>query len=125
MKNTDEIQVGEYLRTKGGDISKIENIDKDSIFLDEAVWSKQDLYEKTSILYLDDEEIKKASPNIIDLIELGDYVNGILINYIDDDERPRTIYHDAYDFEDIEKFHNKDIKSIVTKEQFEEMEYKI
>lgn len=65
----------------------------------------------------------KHSENILDLIEEGDYVNGYLINYIPDNEK--AVYHDASDCVDVEKFENKDIKTIVTKQQFAEMEYKI
>lgn len=50
-------------------------------------------------------------------------MNGYLINYIADNEK--AVYHDALDFADVEKFENKDIKSIVTKEQMREMEYKV
>lgn len=63
-----------------------------------------------------------ASHNIIDLIEIGDYVNGLLV--IDK----------YYDYANKEWRLNdrnglicteKDIKSIVTKEQFESMQYEV
>ncbi len=50
-------------------------------------------------------------------------MNGYLINYIADDEK--AIYHDALDFVDVEKFENKDIKTVVTHQQFKQMEYKV
>ena len=67
---------------------------------------------------------EKASYNIIDLIEVGDYVNG------------RKVYQVGYNFQDdfvlkmsesnYEDFiYPNEIKSIVTKEQFKSMAHKI
>ena len=72
---------------------------------------------------LADEDITKASHNIIDLIEVGDYVNGYKI----------TLIHETYNVlyaEDergylIKSFGEEDIKSIVTKEQFSSIEYRL
>ena len=72
------------------------------------------------------EDISKASHNIIDLIEVGDYVNG-----------ERVIGFGAFCYDDgtIERTSltldktvtclDSEIKSIVTKEQFESMSYKV
>lgn len=112
-----EIKVGEYVRTKEGVIGKITKVVTNSIFYvqfyDNEPW-------KTDI---EEAGIVKSSPNIIDLIEVGDYVNGYLIDYIPDNEK--AVYHDSSDCADVEKFENKDIETIVTKEQFKEMEYKV
>lgn len=74
--------------------------------------------------------IFKVSHNIIDLIEAGDYVNGDLVLFAgatiwDSDGnilvKQVHINHNGYDWwlrEDL-------IKSIVTKEQFENMSYKV
>ena len=67
----------------------------------------------------------KASNNIIDLIEVGDYVNGYLINEIYDIDKGRQVYHGAHDMLDEIGFYNKNIKTILTKEQFENNCYKI
>ena len=65
------------------------------------------------------ESVIKSSPNIIDLIEIGDYVNGErVINII-----KKHGYLEVSDEEII--INKKDIKSIVTKEQFSQMEYKL
>lgn len=75
---------------------------------------------------LDEKEILKASHNIIDLIEVGDYVNGKKVGYIDDCEGAMREYY--YDYEDasIDVGHwFEEIKSIVTKEQFSSMEYEV
>lgn len=79
------------------------------------------------------ENIIKSSPNIIDLIEVGDYVNEhkVLDIYKDINGKVRMkfgendlvlVYKSNYDnyylFEE-------DIKSIVTREQFSQIEYKV
>ena len=70
--------------------------------------------------------ITKASHNIIDLIEVGDYVNGEKVGYIDDcDGAMREYYYDDEDINvDVGHFF-EEIKSIVTKEQFESMKYEV
>ena len=66
-------------------------------------------------------DIINASYNIIDLIEVGDYVNGMRIDDID--IHSKRLYREMrYDYEIIVE---KDIKTIVTKEQFESMQYKV
>ena len=70
--------------------------------------------------------IAKASRNIIDLIEVGDYVNGKKVGYIDDCDGAMREYY--YDYEDINVdvgHFFEEIKSIVTKEQFESMSYEV
>ena len=62
------------------------------------------------------EDIIKSSPNIIDLIEEGDYVNGFYVINKPFNQRIHTEFDD---------FIEEDIESIVTKEQFEKNEYKI
>ena len=57
------------------------------------------------------------SGSIIDVIEVGDYVNGYDVEYVDYKDKMVICYGATLDEEDI--------KSIVTKEQFESMEYKV
>ena len=79
-------------------------------------------------LIVSEENIIKASENIIDLIEVGDYVNGKKVVFIDEYDRIALDENDIktrdvegrYEFLTIKK---EDIKSIVTKEQFESMKY--
>lgn len=68
----------------------------------------------------------KASYNIIDILEVGDYVNGErIINIIPIDICGNEILDNQHIFtKDGEIFENE-IKSIVTKEQFEQMSYEI
>ena len=58
----------------------------------------------------------EASYNILDIIKVGDYVNGYKVTYV----YPNLIKVDSANIWEI---HTQDIKSIVTKEQFESMKY--
>ena len=71
-----------------------------------------------------DDYVIKSSPNIIDLIEVGDYVNGEKVirtfnpTFLSMGELPYVIT-------DKSKYEPQEIKSIVTKEAFESMKYRI
>lgn len=70
-------------------------------------------------------DILKASYNIIDLIEVGDYVNGIKVTSVNKTVEGNVLIGlgDMFGFS---KFDNDyQIKSIVTKEQYESVEYKV
>ena len=110
-----KLEVGMYVRTIWG-INKI----------NEYVPQSGQLYLKTDVCVKSN--VLKASHNIIDLIEVGDYVNGYEII-----EKPYC-YHDKY-FVSINSRESwgwgigemplTEIKSIVTKEQFESMKYSL
>lgn len=82
-------------------------------------------------LVISEEQIIKASHNIIDLIEVGDYVNGTKVTSISGTRYDKSDLHCYCDYCQNEKTGKwlmipaKDIKSIVTKEQMEAMEYKV
>ena len=63
-------------------------------------------------------DVIKARDNLIDLIEVGDYVNGYRVTYV----YPNLIKVDSTDIWEI---HPHDIKSIVTKEQFVSVKYEV
>ena len=133
-----ELKENMYIRTKDGIIAKVDYIDNDTIFFDKELYRTYgdsiDFLEKDNL-----ERIVKASYNIIDILEVGDYLNGFKVSKI---ERYDTntiikignstfnvlegekIYTPSYDnnngYEKIEK-----LKSIVTKEQMEQMAYKV
>ena len=119
------MKVGDYVRTNYGisKILKLEDINTpDNIYITKII-------KIGSGRFITDSEIIKSSPNIIDLIEVGDYVNGkkvldVAIDYIFDySEEIRIVY---FDIDKKDYIYSKvDIKSIVTKEQFESMEYKV
>lgn len=84
MKCSDEISIGDYVRTRMGTIGKFKYYGDDK----ENIYFKND--RGTTCVY--EKEIVKHSPNIIDLVEQGDYVNGKRVikancrfTYIDDD----------------------------------------
>lgn len=122
IKDNVDLKVGMYVRTKEGRIDKIEEIlDEEkagSSRIIRTVGSEKDYffgYEEWTDLFPPCHFIK-ASENIIDLIEEGDYVNGYKVTYV----YPNLIKVDSADIWEI---HTQDIKSIVPKEQFESMKY--
>ena len=109
------MKVGDYVRTRDDGIQKITFIDEFTLDSDEVFFGtdKSGSYADISTTDI----IGKPSPNIIDLIEVGDYVNGEKVYAIG--EKSGDIY-----IRDLREFMlAEDIKTIVTKEQFEEMEY--
>ena len=75
--------------------------------------------------YLCDSDILKASYNIIDLIEVGDYVNSYKILFFDKDLGGKLNIKCINNDEERICFYEEDIKDIVTKEQFENNVYRI
>ena len=117
-----KLEVGMYVRTDNGIIGKIyEKIGDMFTYKD----SNRDY-----ITYgLTHNEILKASFNIIDLIEVGDYVNGFRVDEIGEYHSIRTDKVETYAKVNcsalLNCFYEEDIKSIVTKEMFLQMEYKV
>ena len=74
----------------------------------------------------------EASHNIIDLIEEGDYVNDYKVDRVQEvpnKEIGKVVVFDSgnvsgWEYE-AEELYKHEIKSIVTKEQFESMQYKV
>ena len=113
---TTVIQVGEYVKSTDGFIAKVEETDEDFIIFDSPIIIGYDglcRYFGRDQLHF----IVKHSFNIIDLIEEGDFVNSVLVtqSYLDNIK---------YLAKEIVK-NNYGIKSIVTKEQMEAMEYEV
>jgi hypothetical protein len=133
-----EIKVNDYVRTKDGLIFKIIGGNEDNWNLD-IDYSSLEYYEENwlelfkyndNYSFFTNKNIIKSSPRIIDLIEVGDYVNGQLVKhiaYFEGVEEPikKLIFSDEYHLIPTEVCEENEIKSIVTKEQFEQMEYKI
>lgn len=142
MKNL-TINVGDYVRTKDGHIDKIIDIDEEYHCRENDKQGKlYKIYQLNNEYYDEeyeeynqwvfDDYIIKSSPNIIDLIEVEDYVNGCKIIDICIDEMTNLKYleTDITEFDNIYacghiNIYEKDIRTIVTKECFESMEYKI
>lgn len=78
-------------------------------------------------LIISEENIIKTSENIIDLIQSGDYVNGYLVTGFDYQcsSNKKVVFSNVrLDGTGI-KIPAKDIKSIVTKEQFASVKYEV
>lgn len=117
------MKVNDYVRTPKG-IGKI--IKKYSDLKDSFI----DLDCGITIDYITkdftEEEINKmypSSPNIIDLIEVGDYVNGLKVIQMYSPEGKYTLWIKLSDNTFIDN--SEEIKSIVTKEQFKNIEYEV
>ena len=132
--NIEELKEGMYIRTLLGNIYKIQDEEfeiKQSAFTGDILYKKNNEFET----------ITKASYNIIDLIEEGDYVNGykvleictgnfelnnplnikaLKLEFIKEDINPNIPFFKRYNF-----ITNSEIKSIVTKEQFDSMKYEV
>lgn len=127
------MKIGDYVRTKEGKIINIQVLRKvkDLEFVPFPITNE---FIEINYKYMNKKDIIKSSPNIIDLIEVGDLIT--LTSKYCKNEVYRVIhtFKDNNDsiieldcFQDGTMFISKseDIKSIVTKEQFSSMEYKI
>ena len=118
------MKVGDYVRTDKGLIGKIikkEEYSTHCILEYEGQYCKRVLSTSGT-----DSEVIKSSSSIIDLIEAGDYVNGERVNYIDDCKGAMREFY--YIFEEVTHdvgHYEEEIESIVTREQFARMEYKV
>lgn len=128
-----ELEVGKFVRTKDGTIGKIIAIDLAKPRQEKYPNHPSKKYWRDKILiscykgWITTQNIIKASYNIIDILEKGDYVNGYLVTYVykpDGNEVFRIeIERDTLKGHIIDK--SSQIKSIVTKEQMEKMAYKV
>ncbi len=119
-----EIKEGNYIRTRKG-ITKILEDCGDLLIVDKngTIHSDCNFNE-----YVKREDIWDAKESIIDLIRIGDYINGNKVIRIEtssylEDKNVKIIVCCGDD--DYYSYYNEDIKSIVTKEQFENMEYNV
>lgn len=107
-----EIKENMYYRTRGGAIGKIVSL--------------EDLNEREYRLngfYINKNSIKNASYDIIDILEIDDYVNGSPICLIKTDEKDRTWVYTDSNYKC--GYLKNDIESIVTKESYSNVEYKV
>ena len=131
------MKVGEYVRTDTGIIEKLEGIHEQNKTNETIIkLNKMGGGRYAHILDINSEFTKKfdkdfsrgniikSSPNIIDLIEVGDYVNGNVVKELNNELviMNTGLIYDNNLYLSIKQI---DIKSIVTKEQFESMEYKV
>jgi hypothetical protein len=138
-----KLEVGMYVRTKCG-IAKITDIicGQDVKFDNENIFEDND--DKTHHMYdgiskndyfFQHEIVGEPSFDIIDLVREGDYVNGEKVIALKKDISERNIHFNSKkcniftDYSLAENWYfgieDKDIKSIVTKEQYKNIEYRI
>lgn len=121
------LEVGMYVRTKWGDIRKIERIWNDTDFNVDKTYYNYNIEEDTLGCVLNEDIIKEPSFNIIDLIKAKDIILGtdgklyqcwkIYKDYVftySKNKQGQTITLVDYQ-----------IDKVLTKEQFEQMAYKV
>lgn len=114
-----KLEEGMYVRTEEGEISKIKWITVQRWEgLDNTIEASFMLKNKENIEYPRDNF--KASYNLIDLIEVGDYVNGlpVVLNSTERGGNIVLVFGGNCFTED-------GINDVVTKEQFESMKYEV
>ena len=115
------LKIGEYTRINGK-IGKVKDI-----ILNRNNYEGSGIYLENEKFVLGKEEIYKlkSSYNIIDLIEEGDYVNGVEVIGKEFDNFNKEYLQCGVGDYVICTFEVKDIKTILTKEQYENNCYKV
>ena len=115
----DKIEVEEYVRFNNGEIGKVIDIKKNP---SRIVYSE---YGEIGLI----SDIVKHSKQLIDLIEVGDYVNGREVKHIAMFEGfpdyPKLIFVDETHLIPDDTCENEDIKTILTKESYMANCYKV
>ena len=123
-----EIKVGEYVRTIDGYIRKVTQVNEKGTYQARAFGKYETDVDYKNSKCISEKKITKHGP-IIDLIEVGDYINGQLIEKIYKKEKDKIFYEFLENadgsYEVMQMCELKNIKTIVTHEQFAEMEYKV
>lgn len=121
-----KLEVGQFARLKSGYICKIININD---FREPNMKYGVEANYLKDVMFIGDDDVFKASYNIIDILEKGDYVNGYKVSFIGEDYIQEKFVQCDYPVEvgstNHYRFYEKDIYSIVTKEQMEQMAYKV
>lgn len=121
-----EISINEYVRTIDGYIRKVEQVNRKGSYdgLCHGAYNVDIPYKYSQGISA--KKIKSHSPNIIDLIEEGDYIKGEKVTAIYDEYKNdghikfETNYEGRY-----RDYVDEDIKSIVTKEMFASAQYRV
>ena len=124
-----EIKVNEYIRTKRGIIDKAVKILDDYIFLKSKFFITE--YGESST-FIKKTDIVKHSPNLKDLIQKDDFVNGDRVVAIDYTEDENGNYVDVLGIMEIDddyaypiELRVINIQEVVTKEMMESISYKV
>ena len=120
-----EICVGEYVRIDKDHRIIALGIAKVVKTINETIYVKNNFELPITI---DKNSISKHSKNIIDLIEAGDYVNGYKVISVDYDvinDKTECIELDLNNNYQYNFISARQIKTIITHEQFSSIEYKV
>lgn len=125
-----KLEVGQFVRTKSGYICKIINAND---FREPNMKYGVEANYLKDVMFIGNDDIVKASYNIIDVLKVGDYVNGSKIlgfenEYNEEDDKfvPFGVITENCFLENADSWIiNKDIKSVITREQMEQMAYKV
>lgn len=129
-----KLEVGMYVRTKRRtlqppQIARIRNMSKDSGYKNQYYIELDKNLIPSYEYHIYEEDIENAKHSPIELVKVGDYVNGYKITSIQEIDKyylKRLLYSTDESCDSfIRLFNNDDIKSIVTKEQFEAIQYKV
>ena len=126
-----KLEVGMYVRTIKGHLAQL--IEIENLFNQDGEYGIAYGFDKeidgfnTDITYEYAERIiKKTNYDIKKLIEVGDYVNGYKVDSIIEWADTKELICNDYNLDDsVITIKEEDIKTIVTKEQFESMNYKV
>lgn len=102
-----------FVRTKEGKILKCFKSESMNLPIYYVIGSKTNSY-------VEYQDVKKVSENIIDIVEIGDYVNGGQVR-----EKQEDYIRISGGYFLFQYLKENEIKSIVTKEMFSSMEYKV
>ena len=131
VRVNNDIKANEYVRTTNGKIAKYIGYNKElelHMFDKGIKWHYEyytDIFEEDEFNEFINKDIVKHSKQLIDLIEVGDVVNGMEVLDI---HKPRDLW-EPIEIRVDSRYENfilvDDIKTILTKEQFEANCYKV
>ena len=127
-----KLEVGQFARLKGGYICKIINVND---FREPNMKYGVEANYLKDVMFIGDDDVVKASYNIIDILECGDIIKLFMEDDIDEEdtnifELIAINYNDNEigvfnsDFQ-IEFFPIENLRGILTHEQMEQMAYKV
>ena len=116
-----KLEVGQFARLKSGYICKIINVND---FREPNMKYGVEANYLKDVMFIGDDDVVKASYNILDVLEVGDVVvtNNLCGEITKIDKENDRIYTTSYDGEYCS---NDDVKEVLTREQFKASSYRI
>ena len=115
------MRIGDYVRTKQKglqppQIAKIKSMKKDAGYNNQYYIELDHNLLPDYEYHIYEEGVAKTSPDIIDLIEVGDYVNGCPVLHKENNELVCGL---------LLRYKEENIQNVVTKESFENISYNV